>query len=554
MNIVKLQDDLKSVPDQSLIGYVQNPTGQVPSYLALSELQRRKKMREQAGGQGQGDQPSVAEQLVSEAQPQPQAPQGIAGIPVSNVGNEEAYAAGGIVAFEDGGEVQRFDNGGLSASEKYARALDKSFLGGPTFTEGIANTYDYIKDALGNINPTWVRDESGKLVRASSVYKDIAPSNVQSRAEKRNPENALPPVLAQQFGPPQSLYTQALPDPMTPMSYFNNLPNSGVDVRTTPLPPKPAPSGRIPSTGEIPSQIKQPQGIEQLQYTPMKDRSGEFEISPEVDARTAMEEYRGLVGTNPFQAKASEKLAGMEAANAKYGEQMPWMSLAEAGLAMAAGKSPNALSNIAEGGMKGVAAFKAGQDKIRDAEDKIFNAQAKVAEAQRAEDIAAAKHGVDSSQAAKAARRADQARKLEYEANVDYRNATGKMDIEKFNTTEARRREELMMTERNADKRLQAQLKSAENRATTEDQKLQIASLRSAVTSAQSNVISARKAYSDLIKTGMASPQDVEEAKADLQSAQQSLEYYQGLANENIPSKQSSNLPKLSEKAMKYLK
>ena len=46
MNIVKLQNELKNVPDQALIGYVQNPTGQVPSYLALSELQRRKEMRE----------------------------------------------------------------------------------------------------------------------------------------------------------------------------------------------------------------------------------------------------------------------------------------------------------------------------------------------------------------------------------------------------------------------------------------------------------------------------------------------------------------------------
>jgi hypothetical protein len=37
MNIIKLQDELRSVPDNALIGYVQNPTGNVPSYLALSE-------------------------------------------------------------------------------------------------------------------------------------------------------------------------------------------------------------------------------------------------------------------------------------------------------------------------------------------------------------------------------------------------------------------------------------------------------------------------------------------------------------------------------------
>jgi hypothetical protein len=45
MNIIKIQDQLKNVPDDALVGYVQTPTGQVPTYLALSELQRRKEMR-----------------------------------------------------------------------------------------------------------------------------------------------------------------------------------------------------------------------------------------------------------------------------------------------------------------------------------------------------------------------------------------------------------------------------------------------------------------------------------------------------------------------------
>ena len=45
MNIIKLQDMLRGVPDDALISYVQKPQGEVPSYLALSELQRRKDTR-----------------------------------------------------------------------------------------------------------------------------------------------------------------------------------------------------------------------------------------------------------------------------------------------------------------------------------------------------------------------------------------------------------------------------------------------------------------------------------------------------------------------------
>ena len=125
MNIIKLQDELKGVPDQALVGYVQNPTGQVPTYLALGELQRRKTMREKFQQQ-QAPQTTVAEDLAAPApQPQgiaavapqapapmPQAPMappqgmaegGVASLDVGNMYDEANYASGGIVAFADGG-------------------------------------------------------------------------------------------------------------------------------------------------------------------------------------------------------------------------------------------------------------------------------------------------------------------------------------------------------------------------------------------------------------------------------------------------------------------
>ena len=59
---------LKGAPDQALVGYVQNPSGQVPTYLALSELQRRKEMRASYQATKPEDK-SVAEDLVQESQP-----------------------------------------------------------------------------------------------------------------------------------------------------------------------------------------------------------------------------------------------------------------------------------------------------------------------------------------------------------------------------------------------------------------------------------------------------------------------------------------------------
>ena len=136
MNIIKIQDQLKNAPDDALVGYVQNPTGHVPTYLALSELQRRKEMRNSYQA-NKPEEKTVAEDLVQEAQPQPQMPQeGVAGLPeaqpmmeamapppempmqqmaqgglaeldVGDMFNEQSYADGGIVAFADGGDTEK---------------------------------------------------------------------------------------------------------------------------------------------------------------------------------------------------------------------------------------------------------------------------------------------------------------------------------------------------------------------------------------------------------------------------------------------------------------
>jgi hypothetical protein len=132
MNIIQIQDRLKGVPDDALIGYVETPTGEVPSYLALSELQRRKDMRERYQSQAEPEK-SVSDQLISESMPQglgammptgiPEAPQegvgalppqpemspdmmtqaGVGSLPAGNVGQN--YAGGGIVSFAEGGKA-----------------------------------------------------------------------------------------------------------------------------------------------------------------------------------------------------------------------------------------------------------------------------------------------------------------------------------------------------------------------------------------------------------------------------------------------------------------
>lgn len=112
MNLVKVANLLKSASDQSLAQELQNPSGSVPSYMVLSELDRRKKLR----GSIMNNEPqgSVAEDMEAEAaranqmgigsmdpyaqQPQEQqAPQGYAG------GGEVRHFYGGAEVDYGGG-------------------------------------------------------------------------------------------------------------------------------------------------------------------------------------------------------------------------------------------------------------------------------------------------------------------------------------------------------------------------------------------------------------------------------------------------------------------
>jgi hypothetical protein len=125
MNIIQISEQLKDVPDQFLMQEIQNPTGSYPSYLVVSELTRRKRMRE--GAVKQEPTTSVAEDLVGisgtpqaaqstlgaaqqmMAQPQ-QMPMPEMGMNVPETGTP-MMATGGLVAFEQGGPIRA--QGGL---------------------------------------------------------------------------------------------------------------------------------------------------------------------------------------------------------------------------------------------------------------------------------------------------------------------------------------------------------------------------------------------------------------------------------------------------------
>jgi hypothetical protein len=144
MNIVKLQNQLKSIPVETLIKYVQGANPEVPSYLALAEIKSRKDMEAKYASQNQqAPESSVAEDLtqmptqgglqtlagnsmsapaatqVGQGTPTMSADQGVASLDTGNMYDEQNFAGGGIIAFDDGGDVVASDMAPASADMSY---------------------------------------------------------------------------------------------------------------------------------------------------------------------------------------------------------------------------------------------------------------------------------------------------------------------------------------------------------------------------------------------------------------------------------------------------
>jgi len=77
MNIIDIQDQLKNFSEEQLINEMQTPSGSAPQFLVLSEIQRRKRVRDDFNKRQAAMEPSVAQEVIASAGvPQ----QGIAGM------------------------------------------------------------------------------------------------------------------------------------------------------------------------------------------------------------------------------------------------------------------------------------------------------------------------------------------------------------------------------------------------------------------------------------------------------------------------------------------
>jgi hypothetical protein len=397
MNIIKIQNQLKNAPDDALVGYVQNPTGHVPTYLALSELQRRKEMRSSYQA-NKPEEKSVAEDLVQESQPQmsqegvgalpagqpmqqamqppPEMPMeqmaqgGLAELDTGNMFDENNYASGGIVAFDEGGDVPGYagPDGSYVNPDMYGKPTNQSFLDKLRF--GFSSPDEMRKANMGEgmprnpfmgYMPDANRDPMTIQAQIGELYKQL---NIPG-ADK----TAIYQQINELEGRNKNPYKMG-----------------GYELTKQDLAPAQPPKPQDKNKG--------------------KGGPNPFDtmISKEKSLKELSDEYMGILGEDKGAKKLSDRLAKMDEKAVKQEQQAPWLALAKAGFEMAntraeygkAAETP--FASLARGAGAGIKDYAESKEALNKLEEKRFVLENELSKQARAEQVAALKYGQDSKQ------------------------------------------------------------------------------------------------------------------------------------------------------------
>lgn len=201
MNLIQIQDRLKELPNspqvmQLLASYANGANPEVPPYLAMTEMMRRKKLESQHGGiaapQGTIKDKLEQDAMLAAMQPKPAANTGGANPAMTGIaaapmqGGATNFAPGGIVAFARGSDKDGVDEGygddedeGDDGEEHLVDSIRKERVpqAAPVSTTGVTTA-----QKLAELEQRMRARESAE---APTMESPIA---LQNRLAKENPE------------------------------------------------------------------------------------------------------------------------------------------------------------------------------------------------------------------------------------------------------------------------------------------------------------------------------------------------------------------------------
>tara|TARA_R110002126_G_scaffold2102_3_gene12216 strand:- start:6860 stop:8305 length:1446 start_codon:yes stop_codon:yes gene_type:complete len=275
---------------------------------------------------------------------------GVSTLPIrEDMFNEKNYAGGGIVAFQEGGDTNVFGfKRGTSLMEKY---LPSEF---------------------------------------SNAQSAIIPTLMGEKARLEKEIQANPNKRYENYERIKQIDTQLL-EAKAPRT------KGGYDA-----------SLEAPAMTDTEVSLKK--AIEEVKTNPFADKAAYAGSTVPVEKIKGLADYakdlQDYVGPDKNIALQKERIAKMEARAKRMENMAPGMAMLEAGLDIASGTSPYALVNVGRG-KSGVKSYAESQEKLANLEERRFGLENDLSKAERAEQIAIAKYGADSKQAAEARAHAD---------------------------------------------------------------------------------------------------------------------------------------------------
>jgi hypothetical protein len=353
MNLIEISNQLKDVPDQFLMKEVQAPSGAYPSYLVISELTRRKRMRESALKEAPTT--TVAQDLADPGREQRQmamaqaaqqmaapslnaaglaaAPQAMESLaaqdamgttPPEMMMPAQGMAAGGVVSFKQGGDIQRFQTGG--------QPLPRSQL------ERYSEPASSMSELLGKLIPSVGYSEDTLFLDPVSkepiTYQQYVDRFYQ-RTKAQPTAQAVAPTVSSSSSAPATAPTAPASAPSAPAA------PAIAPFTMAPYKPRAIPTPTLPTA---PTK----QDLETAALT----RQARYE--EDVPFRLGYLEKE--------MADRAKEMAGRKESNINE-------ALIQAGLGIMGSKSPRFLQAVSEGGTAGLRAYQQGTKDIRASED-----------------------------------------------------------------------------------------------------------------------------------------------------------------------------------------
>lgn len=337
-----IMSKLRGMNDQQLAQYAQ--MHQQDPYifpLAFQESQNRQHMR--AAGQAQmagQQQPKVVEQDLQQMLPQ-ELPEdvGIAQLPADNM---KSMAGGGIIAFEEGGEVPRFANAGIVyAPSSYGNTGNYQMPTEEELAEYNRKKQLGIWDSFKEYLPTDAPQLEPKVVRQRTVPNEPKPFTVTSTEPTGNimGSRRTPEQLAKELPAGTEKITQRTPA------------MPGADVGLAGLA-----AGKAGSKSSLFQKEEQPT---------KEDYNKEYDTL-----------YKAL------DEKNAKFLEGQKAKLKTDREESLYMAMIKGGLAAAAGTSQYGLTNLAKGFGEGAEDFSGSLKEFRKAAQETAKAELEMERAQ----------------------------------------------------------------------------------------------------------------------------------------------------------------------------